>query len=218
MFCTGEEEKGLGYIEKASDMDHIAASYFLGDYYRKDRDFYSGGGFPKKQKHYDAAIFYYERTASLIENTSNYPVGAHQDVSGIEERHYISINTFLYLNRLYYGGYSRALGDMLRNDVSYTDTIEVLENLKKTAERCLERPSLSVWGHRQSEISNSKQVICQAREEFADKALELEFQRMEIAKHCVNALKECEEHKFIFNQIIQASNDMVRKMKTVPAI
>ena len=34
MYCSGEKEKGLGYIERASDMDHVTASYFLGEYHR----------------------------------------------------------------------------------------------------------------------------------------------------------------------------------------
>ena len=219
MYCAGEEEKGLGYIERASDMNHVTASYFLGEYYRKDKDINSSTNLPTTQENYDAAIFYYERAAGDIENTTSYPKRPDgRGIYGTEEEHYMSVRVFLHLNRLYYNGYSRALGDMLKNDVSYTDTIQVLENMKSAADRCLKRPSLSIWGARQNEITDSKQVICQARKDFAEKTHDLELQRIEIAKYCEVSLKECDAHKTVFSQIAQAAREMVREMKTVPAI
>lgn len=217
MYCTGKK-KGLDYIERASDMDHVTASYFLGDYYRKT--FNSS----TRQEDYDAAIFYYDRAATLIENTSHYPNGAHHGVSEVEGKQYMSVRAFLHLTVLYLNGYSRALGDMLRNDVSYTDTIQVLENMKSAAERCLKRSSLSVWGARQKEIANSKQVICQARKDFAEKALGteqvpgLEFRRIEIASHCDVALGECTEHQVIFQELVQAVQEMNNEVDSVPKI
>ena len=162
--------------------------------------------------------------ATLIENTSHYPSGAHRDVSEVEGKSYMSIRTFLHLISLYFNGYSRALGDMLENDVSYTDTIKVLENMKSAAERCLKRPSLSVWGARQSEITHSKQVMCQAQKDFAEKALGteqvigLEFQRIEIAKRCDAALSECTEHQAVFQEIVQAAQEMNNRANSVPKI
>ena len=219
MYCAGEEQKGLGYIEKASDMGHVTASYFLGEYYRKDKDLNSSTSLPTIQESYDAAIFYYERTAKDIEKTTSYPKRPDgRGIYGTEEEHYMSVWAFLHLNRLYYNGYSRALGDMLKNDVSYTDTIQVLDNLRRSAERCLKRPSLSIWGERQSEIARSKQVICQARRDFSEKALSMESQRIEIAKRCEVPLKECNEHNDILNRIVQTSREMVRVMQSVPKI
>ena len=223
MFCSGDRG-GLGHIERASDMDYVTASYFLGEYHRKDKDLNSSSFLPTTQENYDAAIFYYERVATLIENTSHYPSGAHRGVSEVEGKSYMSIRTFLHLISLYFEGYSRALGDMLENDVSYTDTIKVLENMKSAAERCLKRPSLSVWGARQSEIANSKRVMCQAYKDFAEKALGteqvigLEFQRIEIAKRCDVALSECTEHQGIFQEIVQAAQTMHMKVDPVPNI
>ena len=211
MLCSGEK-RGLGYIEMASDMDHIPASYFLGDHYR--RLFRSSSSLPAIQENYDAAIFYYERTATLIEGTTHYPSGTHNEVSKIESEHYMSIKAFLRLPELYFNGYSRALGDMLKNDVSYTDTIQVLEKMKGAAERCLERPSLSVWGTRQKEIAESKQVVCQAQIDFVEKVLGtehpsgLEFRRIEIANRCDVALKDCTEHQAIIQKIGQAVQEM----------
>lgn len=60
MYCAGEEQKGLGYIEKSSDMGHVTASYFLADYYRK-KWVNSSKGSPAIQENYDAAIFYYDK-------------------------------------------------------------------------------------------------------------------------------------------------------------
>ena len=221
MYCSGEE-RGLSYIERASDMNHVAASYFLGGYYRRDQG--QSVSLPTTQENYDAAVFYYERTAKLIEDTSHYPSGAHRDVSKIEGRNYMSIRTFLHLTSLYFDGYSFALGEMLENDVSYTDTIQVLEKMKSAADRCLNRPSLSVWGARQEEVTDSKQVICQAKKDFAVKILGtedapgLEYQRIEIAKHCDVALKECTAHKAIFQEIVQAAQKMHNKTDTVSKI
>ena len=218
MYCTGKKEKGLGYIEKASDLGHVPASYFLGEYHRKDKDLNSSTGLPTTQENYDAAIFYYERTATLIENTSRYPNGDHRDVSEIEGQNYMSVRTFLHLTNLYFNGYNYAIGDILKNDVSYTDTIKVLDNMKSAADRCLKRPSLSIWGTRQNEIANSKQVACQAQRDFAEKALGLESRRIEIAERCDVALRECVEHRDIFQELVRAVNDMNNKVNSVPKV
>lgn len=155
------------------------------------------------------------RTAKLIETTSNYPDTRYDEVEG---KRYMSVRTFLHLAGLYVHGYSRALGDMLKNDVSYTDTAKVLDNMRRSAERCLIRPSLSIWGAKQSEIANSKQVICRAQRDFAEKALDLESRRIEIAKRCDVALIECTEHQAIFNQIKQAAQELNNKTSSVPKI
>ncbi|MCE2453121.1 MAG: hypothetical protein J4F48_09880 [Nitrospinae bacterium] len=217
MYCSGKE-RCLGYIEKASDMDHVIASYFLGQHYRRDREFNSSNSLPTIQENYDAAIFYYERAATLIENISNYPYGTHVDIPDVEENSYMSVRAFLHLSRLYYNGYIRAIKDMLSNDVSYTDTIKVLENMKNTADRCLKRPSLPVWGARQDEIAHSKQIICQAQKDFAEQALELEFRRIEIAKHCEGSLDECAEHQTVVQSLQKASREMGSRSKSVPKI
>ena len=221
-FCQGREWSD--YIGTASDLGHVTASYFLGEYHRKDKDFNSGVSVPTTQEDYDAAIFYYERAATNIENMSSYPRRPDGTVHEAEAKQYISVRTFLHLISLYFDGYSYALGDMLKNDVSYTDTIQVLENMKSAADRCLKRPSLSVWGERQKEVTNSKKVICQAQKDFAVKVLGteqvigLEFQRIEIAKHCADSLSECEEHQAIIQEIVQASQEMNSKVNSVPKI
>ncbi len=215
-FCQGREWRH--YIEKASDLGHVTASYFLGEYHRKDKDIYSSTSLPTTQENYDAAIFYYERAATDIENMSSYPKRPDGLMHDAEANNYMSVRTFLHLTSLYLDGYGYALGEMLKNDVSYTDTLEVLGNLHKSAERCLERPSLSIWGARQSEIANSKQVICQAQKDFAVKALDLESQRIEIAKRCDVTLSECDEHQNIFQEIVRLNGERNNKVGSVSAI
>ena len=218
IYCTGDVETGINYMEKASDMGNIPASYVLGSYYGSDKTGNLSKMIPEVQDNYDAAIFYYERVTSLIESTNTYPHGIHTDLPDIEGSVYMSVRAPILLTILYYIGYVQALRDMLKNDVSYTDTIQVLTNMQSAAERCLGRPSLSVWGARQNEIANSKQVICQARKDFAEKVLDLEFQRIEIAKRCDVALSECTEHQGIFQEIVQVDREMNEQVGSVPAI
>ena len=218
IYCSGDEGTGINYMEKASDMGDIPASYVLGSYYGSDKTGDLSKMIPDVQENYDAAIFYYERTASLIESAKTYPYGIHTDIPANEGSGYMSVRADIILSALYYSGYAGAIRDMLENDVSYTDTIGVLENMKNSAERCLKRPSLSVWGARQSEIANSKQVICQAYKDFAEQVINLEYQRIEIAKRCDIALNECTEHQNIFNQIVQANRERNNKVSSVPVI
>ena len=217
-YCAGKEEEGINYMEKASDMEHIVASYVLGGYYRTDRGSEPSKMMPEVQVNYDAAVFYYERTTSYIEAAANYPYNTHTDVPGLEGKLYISMKAYIILAELYYKGYVRAIKDMLKNNVSYTDTIKVLVNMQNAAERCLRRPSLSVWKGRQSEIANSKKVKCEAYKTFADKAFILESRRKEVAKRCDAPLKECPEHKSIVSQLIQAAKVMGNQVRSVPSI
>ena len=106
--------------------------------------------------------------------------------------------------------------EMLKKNVSYTDTIKVLVNMQSAAERCLRRPSLAVWKERQSEIANTKRVKCEAYKTFADKAFILESRRKEIAKRCDGPLKDCPEHKKMVSQLVRASKVMGKKVRSVP--
>ena len=218
IYCEGNVEEGMGYIERASDMGHIAASYALGLYFGSDKT----GDFDKQvaeiQENYDAAIFYYERAAREIESAPNYPHNTYRDIPDIEGKSYMSIFVYFALSYSYYNGYIRAIRDMIKNDTTYTDTILVLTKMQNAAERCLNRPSLSVWGARQGEIAHSKQVICQARKDFADTALNLELQRVEVAGQCSVSLGECGEHKDIVSRLVQASKEMGNRIRSVPKI
>ncbi|MDE0333260.1 MAG: hypothetical protein OXL41_15505 [Nitrospinae bacterium] len=215
-YCGGKEAKGVNYMERASDMEHIVASYILGLYYRTDRGSNPSKMMPEVQENFDAAVFYYERTASYIEAAAAYPYNTHTDVPELEGKNYMSISTFINLSELYYKGYVRAIREMLKKNVSYTDTIKVLVKMQSAAERCLRRPSLSVWKGRQSEIANTKKVKCGAYKTFADKAFILESQRKQVAKRCDAPLKDCPEHKKMVSQLVRASKVMGKQVRSVP--
>ncbi len=217
-YCAGKVAEGINYMEKASDMGSIPASYVLGLYYGSDRTGNLSKQIPNNQENYDAAVFYYERTASLIESDVNYPGGIKGDLPGIEGSIYMSVRTYLILTDLYYKGYVRAIEEMLKKDVSYTDTIKVLVNMQSAAERCLRRPPLPVWKARQSEIANSKKVKCGAYKTFADKAFILESRRKEVAKRCDAPLSNCSEHKAVVNSLVEASQVMAKKVRSVSPI
>ena len=217
-FCGGRVAKGVNYLEKASDMGDITASYVLGRYYRSDKSGDASKMMPEVQENYDAAVFYYERTANLIESDSNYPGGIKGDLPSIEGSLFMSVRSYLLLIHLYYKGYVRAIREMLKKNVSYTDTIKVLVNMQSAAERCLARPSLLVWKNRQSEIANSKKVKCSAYKTFADKAFILESRRKEVAKRCDVSLSKCSEHKAVVNSLVEASQVMAKKVRSVPTI
>ena len=217
-YCGGKVAEGVNYMEKASDMGEITASYFLGLYYRSDKTGDISRRVPEVQENYDAAIFYYERTASLIESDVNYPGGIKGDLPSVEGNVYMSVRTYLALTSLYYNGYVRAIQEMLKKNVSYTDTIKVLVNMQSSAERCLARPSLLVWKNRQSEIANSKKVICGAYKSFADKAFILESRRKEVAKRCDAPLSNCSEHKAVVNSLVEASQIMAKQVRSVSPI
>ena len=217
-YCGGKVAKGINYMEKASDMEHIVASYALGRYYRTDRGSNPSQMAPKIQENYDATIFYYERAAKYIESANNYPYNTHTDVPDVERKAFMSARTFVLLAELYYNGYVRAIQETLKKNVSYTDTIKVLVNMQSAAERCLARPSLSVWAGRQSEIANSKKVKCEAYKTFAEKAFILESRRIQITKRCDVPLSKCDEHKAIVNSLVEASQVMAKKVHSVPKI
>ena len=217
-YCGGRVAKGVNYMEKASDMGEISASYVLGLYYGSDRTGNLSKQIPKIQENYDAAIFYYERTASLIESSANYPGGIKGDLPSIEGSLIMSVRAYILLSELYYHGYGLALEDMLKKDVSYTDTIKVLVKMQSAAERCLARPSLSVWKGRQSEITHSRRVICGAHKNFAEKAFYLESRRKKVALQCENSLRECAAHKAVLGEIVKEAQKMAKKVRSVPKI
>ena len=217
-FCENRISQAINYWERASDMEDIMASYVLGLYYGSDKTGDVSKKLPAVQENYDAALFYYERTADLIESTPGYPHGVHVDFPGWEASNLPSARTYVALAELYYTGYTRAVIDMLKNDVSYTDTIRVLTNMQRSAERCLKRPSLSVWAERQSEITHSRRVVCGAYKDFAAKALDLESRRMHAARNCETSLGECAAHQVVVEELVEESRKMSNAAKSVPKI
>jgi len=79
-FCIGKEREGLHYIEKASFLGHVAASSVTGDYYSTDGTMDLDRSLTKDPENFNAAIYYYERAASQIEENPRYPEGTIEDM------------------------------------------------------------------------------------------------------------------------------------------
>ena len=215
--CLRKKQEGMAHLQKASDMGHAVASHLIGLYYKTDGTLDSSSRLTKDQKNYDATIYYFERAAEQIEKDSNYPDSI-VDVSHIEGQTLTSAKVFVTLPYLYYEGYNRAIGDILKTGVSYSDTFAVLTKLRDSAERCLRRPSLSVWKEKREEMGHSLKVQCQALKDFVERAFTLEQNRIAEAKNCTVPLKKCVKHQNIINQLIRLANEMWGTLNSVPLI
>lgn len=215
--CLGKIQEGMAHLQKASGMGHVAASRVVGLYYKTDGTFNSSNGLTKNQKNYDATIYYYGKAAEQIEKASNYP----DDIVGmlnIEGQTLTSAKVFVNLPYLYYEGYGRALGNILKTGVSYSDTLAVLTKMQDSAERCLRRPSLSVWKEKREVMGHSLKVRCRAQKDFAKRAFILEQKRIAEAKNCSVPLNKCVKHQDIFRQLIRLADEMLGTLNSVPLI
>ena len=217
--CLGKEAEGMSHLQKASDSGHIAATEVLGSYYKHNRTINSSE-VAKDIENLNNAIHYYKKAAQMIESTSNYPKGATKDMEYIESVVYITQSVFTGLPSLYLSGYFKALDDIDSNNarVSYTDTLDVLSNIRATAIMCVERPSLSVWKSKRDIIYKAQQIECEAYLRFAEAAYPLEQKRMQIAQNCQVPPKECSAHKKIVGQIDQRIDNMFDKISAAPKI
>ena len=214
--CLGNKiEEGMGYIERASSSDHIAATLVAALYYKTDGTFNRSRLTEDPQKFSDM-ITYYEEAAKQIESARNYPEGVTKDMPNLEKHYQISAEIFVSLPDSYYRGYDRALDDIVMGEAEYVDTKTVLTNMQKAAERCLKRPSLSVWNGKREVITKALRVRCQAMKDFADDALELERTRIAIAQDCSVPLRECSEHQDVVSQVASLEDTMWSKLDSVP--
>ena len=214
--CIGKTDEGMRYIEDASNGGHIMASHIMALYYKTDGTLDSSTKLTKNPYNFNQMLFYYERAAKLIELSSDYPEGVTEDMPYLEEHNWVSAKVFVSLPGSYFNGYSRALGDILRDEADVTDTEKVLEKMRDAAYRCLQRPALSVWNDSKKTIAKSLQVRCQAMWDFADGAISLEEERIRVAGSCSVALRDCPEHKQIIGQLKQLVRVMRDEKKSVP--
>ena len=219
--CTNRMQEGMALLERSADGGHVQANYYMGYYYSKDKSFDTSKPHTIDPENFNAMLFYFNRAADLIEGNSQYPEGTYKDIPHLEERNRISARVFVSLPGLYFKGYSRALGGKILKDAErteYTDTLEVLNKMRVAAERCLQRPALAVWKHKQGEIGNALRVRCGAMRDFAIDALPLEKERLGVARQCAGPLKECSEHQEIINALIGLANTMRETLNSVPRI
>lgn len=217
--CLRKINEGMAHLQKASDSGHIAATYLLGLYYKKNRTFDSAESV-EGIENLNNAIHYYAKAAQMIESLSNYPNGATEDMKYIESTVYTSYYVFRNLSDLYFKGYSIAIRDIVNGStrVSYTDTLDVLNNMRTTAIMCVERPSLSVWKSKRDIIYKAQQIECEAFLRFAEAAYPLEQQRLQIARNCAIPSSKCSEHKVIVDQIGQLVGNMFNQIRSAPKI
>ena len=206
--CTGRTDEGIKHIKQASNRGHIMASEIVALHYKTDGTLDSSAKLTKDPVNFDKMLFYYERAAEQIESARNYPEGVTEDMPYLEEHSWTSAKVFVSLPALYYRGYGRSVGGALRGEADYVDTIEVLHRMRDAADRCLDRPSLSVWNGRREIIANALQVRCQAMWDFSDNVISLEEERIRIARNCSVALRDCPEHKQVMEQLTQLAREM----------
>ena len=217
--CLGKKNEGMSHLQKASDSGHIVATYLLGLYYKKNQTFNSSEK-TNSLENLNNAIHYYKKAAQLIEATPNYPAGATEDMEYIESTVYTSYYVFRNLPDLYFKGYSIAVGNIINGieRVSYTDTLEVLDNMRITAIMCVERHSLSVWNSKRNIIYQAQQIKCEAYLRFAEAVYPLEQQRIPIAQTCQSPISECSKHQEVVNQVGQLVRDMFNKINSAPQV
>ena len=214
--CLDQIQEGMAYMQKASDMGHVSATKVVAGYYYSDGTFDNTNGLTKDQKNYDATIYYYERAAELIESDPNYPKGVNDDQDSLENQNRTSAHVFIKLPFIYYSGYVQAIVEIIGSSekLLYEDSIEVLEKMRHSADRCLRRPALSQWQSRRERTYRAMQVSCQARKEFAAQAIPLEEKRIRVARNCSGPLGDCQEHQEIVGRIVELSNTMGDKVSS----
>ena len=217
--CLGKEE-GMSHLQKASDSGHIAATHLLGLYFMANRSFNRAErGRISNLDDFNSAIHYYEKAAQMIEETDNYPRGATADMDDIEYYVYTSYYVFATIPELYFSGYDKAIKDIVNSQdkVSYVDTLEVLKKMRDSAERCVNRPSLSSWEDKGEDLYQVQQVRCGAYLNYAREVLPLEEGRIQIAQGCGDSLSECSNHQDILNQINQVKSMMNGAISSIPS-
>ena len=218
--CIGETGEGIKHIENASNGGHIGASRIMALYYRTDGSLDNSAQVTQDPINFDKMIFYYEKAAENIESAKNYPKGVTEDMPYLEEHHRISAKVFVSLPDSYYRGYVKAIMDIMRGGESVSDTREVLIGMRGSAERCLNRPSLSVWNGDKKTIANALRVRCQAMWDFADEVIALEEERIAVAERqcAASSISKCSEHHSVVSQIANLSHVMQGQMDSVPVI
>jgi hypothetical protein len=217
--CLGKEAEGMAHLQRASDSGHISATHLLGLYFMANRSFSSEKrGYVTNLEDFNSAIHYYEKAAQMIEETDNYPKGTTEDMEELEYNVYVSYYVFATIPELYFSGYDKALEDTLNSqeNVSYVDTLNVLEKMWHSAERCVNRPSLSGWYDKKETLYQVQQVRCGAYLDYARSVLPLEKQRIQIAQGCGDSLNGCSNHQEVLNQINQIKSMMDNAINSIP--
>ena len=216
--CLGEEKEaeGLYYLKKAADADHIAANYLLASYYEGSRTF-NLSKITSNMEDINKAIQYSEKSIQMIEATSDYPEGTTRDMPNIESYSYVSYTVSIQLPLLYLSKYKIVLNDIIDGKIDetgmfyklfYNETLDILNNIRQIAIKCLARPALDAWKEKKEIIYADQQLKCTTFLKFAEAAYPLEQQRIQINRNCSTATKRCLEHQEIINEIYQLADEI----------
>ena len=220
--CIGKEREGMGYLQQAADAGFIGTVYLLGLYFKLNQTFDTS---EKHETHslqdLNAALEYYNKAADLIDSIPDYPEGGTPQDLGMGEVEYYSYTSyyvFATLPDLYFRGYDTAMDNILESPekLDYTDAFEVLSKMQHSAERCLQRPSLSVWYDKQDAVYGAQQFRCQVYLDYAKAVLPLEEERAEAARACETRLSECEAHQEVLNEINRRRDVMTQEINSLP--
>ena len=218
--CIGKEDEGMAHLQKASDSGHIAATHLLGLYFLANRSFdRAERGRIGNLEDFNSAVHYYEKAARMIEETDNYPKGTTEDMEEIEYYVYTSYYVFATIPELYFYGYDKALRDIVnsRERLSYVDTLDVLGKMRRSAERCVQRPPLAGWYKKKETLYQVQQVRCRAYLDYARSVSPLEERRIKAAQSCKGSLSGCSNHREILEQINRIKSMMDRAIHSIPA-
>ena len=218
--CIGKIPEGVSHLQTASDSGHVAATHLMGLHFRLNRSFSRAElGRTNGQEDFDSAIHYYEKAVQLIEETRDYPIGATEDMEEIEYYVYTSYYVFSTIPDLYLYGYNKALNHIVNSEerLTYTDSLDVLEKMQRSAERCMQRPSLSGWWDKEEELYQVQQVRCGAYLNYARSVLPLEERRIQVAESCAIPLAGCPAHQEIVNEISRNAAAMNEAIHSIPA-
>ncbi len=218
--CIGKEKEGMAHLQRASDSGHISATHLLGLYFMANRSFdRAERGRIGNLEDYNSAVHYYEKAARMIESLGNYPKGTTLDMEEIEYQVYTSYYVFATIPELYFNGYNKALGDIVnsRERLSYVDTLDVLGKMRRSAERCVQRPSLAGWYDKKETLYQVQQVRCGAYLDYARSVSPLEERRIKAAQGCKGSLSGCSSHREILNEINRIKSMMDGAINSIPA-
>ena len=208
-FCLGDLETGAHWMGKAASNGHIYATYLMGVYYKTNKTIDPLLIEKHHIKNYTAMMFYFQKTATLIENSQHYPYNTHLDTYKAERDTHISFFVFTYLPALYFSGYYASMKNVLpalnnqNRLVLHKDSLQTLQKVLLASLRCLKRPILTIWKKQNKKFSNIMQKNCTITKNFAQEVYPLEQERLQKAKECDINIQHCSAYRNLTQQILR---------------
>ena len=216
--CLENTHKGLIYLQKAADANHIIANFLLGTYYRNNRSFN-----PANLKHnadlenWDKTIAYYTTATQIIASFPNYPEGINDEIISTESSNHLSYWLFTQLPAVHLDKYLIIIHLMAKNDKERaTGTLDILTKMVESAAHCLNRPGLDIWKENKENMYKRQKIICDNLQTAAKRIYPLEQQRIKIAQSCTKPLNKCSKYNKHLNIIMQLIHYFYSQMLQPP--